>query len=395
VAPREAAGRPRSSVKDYHSRKLESLGILAGGIAHDFNNLLVGILGNAGLALLELPAGSPARPLVEQVEKAALCAAELTNQMLAYAGKGRFVVASVDLSHLVEEMAHLHSAAISKKAILTCDLGEALPAVEGDATQLRQVVMNLLTNASDAVGDESGAITVRTGVVDADRRCLEEAYLSEDLPEGAYVYVEVADTGSGMDAETKARIFDPFFTTKFTGRGLGLAGTLGIVRAHRGAICVESEPGSGTTFRVLLPAAGHAAASPEPGPPAAGPPVVTGTVLVVDDEEAVRTVARSALERAGFSVLTACDGREGIEVFRAHADDIAAVVLDLTMPVVSGTEALRGLRALRAGVPVVLSSGYTEEDATGRFGSYETTAFVQKPYRPSELVAKGIEALDA
>ena len=397
VTERKRAEEERRRLEEQarHSQKLESIGMLAGGIAHDFNNLLMGVLGNAELALLELPPGSLVRQRVEQVEKAAFRAAELTNQMLAYAGKARFVVEPVDLSQLVEEMAHLLSAAISKKAVLRFDLTTELPAVEADATQLRQVVMNLITNASDAIGERSGVITARTGVVDVDRSYLARTYLSEDLAEGQYVYVEVADTGCGMDEETKARVFDPFFTTKFTGRGLGLASALGIVRAHGGAVRVESEPGEGTTFRILLPAAARPAVAPEPDPPPAELRIAGGTVLVVDDEEAVRNVARAVLERAGFSVLTAGDGREGVEVFRAHADEVGVVVLDLTMPVMSGAEALRELRAVRDDVRVVLSSGYAEQDSSTQLSGDSVSAFVQKPYRPAELVSKVVEALEA
>ncbi|MCC6223476.1 MAG: PAS domain S-box protein [Thermoleophilia bacterium] len=371
----------------WHAQKLESLGVLAGGVAHDFNNLLVGVLGNAGLALAELPAEAPLREQLVQIETAALRAAELTNQMLAYAGKGRFSVDTVDLSRLVGEMAHLLAAAISKKAQLRYDLASDLPAVRGDPTQLRQIVMNLITNASDALGEESGVIAVRTGETTPDGALPGSARVEEPLPAGSYVYVEVADTGCGMDERTRQRIFDPFFTTKFTGRGLGLAGVLGIVRSHGGTIGVASAPGAGTTFRILLPASAEPAAPPAPSQ-AATVAALSGTVLVADDEEAVRGIARTALERSGFTVLTAADGRECVELFRERPEAIDAVVLDLTMPVLGGQDALAELRAIRPGVPVVLSSGYTEDDVTARVGSDAgPTGFVQKPYRPSELVA--------
>jgi PAS domain S-box-containing protein len=377
-----------------HAQKLESLGVLAGGIAHDFNNLLMGILGNAGLARSELPPGSPASGTVEQIEIAALRAAELTNQMLAYAGKGRFVIEPLDLSQLVEEMAHLLSAAISKKAVLRYDLMAGLPAVEGDATQLRQVVMNLIINASEALGDESGVITVRTGAMEADRAYLAATWAGESVEPGRFVYLEVADTGCGMDEAARSRIFDPFFTTKFTGRGLGLAGVLGIVRSHHGAIRVDSKPHEGTRMQVLLPTVVRAAGTGEILPePAVADDEVHATVLVVDDEETVRAVARAVLERAGFSVFTAGDGREGLNVFRAHADEIDAVLLDLTMPTMGGPEVLTELGSMSAGARVILSSGYTEEDARNRIPEERIAGFIQKPYRPGQLVEKVREVL--
>jgi PAS domain S-box-containing protein len=390
---RENEERRRLEEQMREAQKLESLGVLAGGIAHDFNNLLMGVLGNAGLALAELPPGSPVRQTVEQIERAALRAAELTNQMLAYAGKGRLVVEPVDVTHLVEEMAHLLSAAISKKAVLAYDLDRNLPAVEGDATQLRQIVMNLITNASDALGDAAGVIRIRTALADASEQAAALERGAGPAAGGEFVVVEVSDTGCGMDADTRERIFDPFFTTKFTGRGLGLAGVLGTVRGHRGAVMVESEPGRGTRVRVLLPAAAvtaPAARAPEPVPDGSA---LAGTILVVDDEEAVRAVARAVLERAGFTVLTAADGPEGIDAFRANPDGIDLVLLDMTMPSLSGAEVLGALRAVREDVRVVLSSGYSDDETRSRLPGL--AGFIQKPYRPAELMAAVRDALTA
>ena len=240
-------------------RNSRGLGVLAGGIAHDFNNLLMAILGNAGLALEELSSLSPARGSIEEIEKAATRAAELAKQMLAYSGKGRFVVEPIDVCRLVEEMAHLLEVSISKKVVLKYDFADDLPTIDGDVTQIRQVVMNLITNASEAIGGKTGVIALSTGTMYCDRACLDEindtvrAGLDRPLPEGAYVYFEVADTGCGMDAKTIEKIFDPFFTTKFTGRGLGMSAVLGIVRGHKGALMISSEVGRGTTFRVLFP----------------------------------------------------------------------------------------------------------------------------------------------
>jgi len=373
--------------KIQHAQKLESLGVLAGGIAHDFNNLLMGILGNAGLALMELPPESAARASVEQVETAARRAAELTKQMLAYSGRGRFVVRPLDLSRLVEEMAHLLRASIPRKVELKCEFAGNLPLVEADGTQLRQVVMNLITNGADAIEREAGVVTISTGALQADAAYLASTFLGEDLPEGNYVYVEVADNGVGIPAETREKIFDPFFTTKTTGRGLGLAAVLGIVRGHQGAVKVDSEPGRGTTIRVLLPKS-RTVARPD-GEEAAGEPWQGGgTVLVIDDERTVRSVDRRMLEHAGFHVLTAEDGSVGVELFGQYADEIVVVLLDMTMPRMSGEETFRRIREIKPEAAVILSSGYDEQEATGRFVGTSPAAFIQKPYRPMELVAK-------
>ncbi|MBN1433216.1 PAS domain S-box protein, partial [Candidatus Fermentibacterales bacterium] len=284
-----------------HAQKLESLGVLAGGIAHDFNNLLMGILGNAGLALMEMSPESPAKKTVERIETAALRAAELTNQLLAYSGKGRFLVEPVVLSKLVEEMAHLLKAVISKSVVLRFEFDPSVPQIEADATQIRQVVMNLIINASEAIAERSGVITVRTGCVEADEDYLADAWMRDELEPGTYAFLEVSDTGCGMSQEMVSRIFDPFFSTKFSGRGLGLAAVLGIVRGHKGAIRVYSEEGKGTTFKVLLPCSsetviGHVARSGLP----AGTWEPGGRVLIADDEETVRTVTRLILEKLGF-----------------------------------------------------------------------------------------------
>jgi len=370
------------------AQKLESLGVLAGGIAHDFNNLLVGVLGNASLALMDLPPKSPTRHSIEQIELAARRAAELTNQMLAYSGKGKFVVRPLDLSKMVSEMAHLLESGISKRILLKYDFAEALPAIEADATQLRQVVMNLITNAAEAIGDESGVITLSTSVMEADRAYLAQTFFDNELPEGRYVCLEVTDTGSGMDEATRAKIFDPFFTTKFAGRGLGLAAVLGIVRGHGGAIKVYGEPGKGTTFSVLMPCSDKLAEDVETYGGQAASWFGNGTVLVVDDEESVRSLARQVLEHAGLAVITAANGREGIQAYREHADEVIAVLLDMTMPDMSGEEAFGELRRVREDVKVILSSGYNEQEVTSRFAGRDLAGFIQKPYLATSLLEK-------
>ncbi|MCE9579729.1 MAG: PAS domain S-box protein [Deltaproteobacteria bacterium] len=373
--------------KVLHGQKLESLGVLAGGIAHDFNNLLVGVLGNAGLAMRRLPAGAPALEALRDIEIAALRAADLTRQLLAYSGKGRFVVERIALNAVVEEMAALLRAAISKKAVLRLELDRALPGIEGDGTQLRQVIMNLITNASDALGDEAGVITVRTHVVDVDRAFLRTTYLGDGVAPGRYVCLEVSDTGVGMTPATLARIFDPFFTTKASGRGLGLAALLGILRGHHGTIAVVSAPGQGATFQVLLPRAladeAAAIAPPEPRPAA----VIAGTVLVADDEAAIRSIARQVLELEGYAVLTAVDGLDAVQVFTERAAGIDAVLLDLSMPNLSGAQALEAIRRIRPDVRVVLSSGYSEIDIAHRIAGDPCTVFLRKPWTPDELLA--------
>ncbi|MCK4547472.1 MAG: PAS domain S-box protein [Candidatus Eisenbacteria sp.] len=377
-----------------HAQKLESLGVLAGGIAHDFNNLLMGILGNAELAKPEISTGSGALDHIEAIETAARRAAELCAQMLAYSGKGRFVVRAVSLSEVVEEMAHLLEVSISRNTVFKRDLSADIPLIDADATQIRQIVLNLITNASESIGDGGGTIVLDTGVTHCTREDLAKTYLDEDLPEGDYIYMEVSDTGCGMSEETLSRIFEPFFTTKFTGRGLGLAAVLGIVRGHRGAIMVSSEPGCGTTFRVLFPPGVQPAAVAEPRIPESADLKAQGTVLVVDDEEAVRFVTRRMLEKAGFDVLTAGDGREGVRIFRDRADDIVAVILDLTMPHQAGEQTFYRLREIRSNVPVILASGYSERELSERFRGKGLAGFIQKPFGFATLTERLKKALE-
>ena len=376
-----------------HAQKLESLGVLAGGIAHDFNNLLMAVLGNAELAMAHISPVSPAKDNIEEISKASQRAAELAKQMLAYSGKGRFVVEAVDLSELVQEMTHMLEVSVSKKAVLRYEFADNLPAVEADATQIRQVIMNLITNASDAVGDRSGVISIVTGLMDVERSYLHETYLDEDLPEGLYVTLEVADTGCGMDAETQDKLFDPFFTTKFTGRGLGMAAVLGIIRGHSGAIRVYSELGQGTTMKLLLPAAGPPVAATR-GDAKKARWKGSGTVLLVDDEESVRAIGKAMLERLGMKVILAADGVEAVDIYREQADGIDCVILDLTMPRMNGEEAYRELRRIRDGVHVIMSSGYNQQDVTQRFVGKDLGGFIQKPYTLLSLATALQGALD-
>jgi PAS domain S-box-containing protein len=376
------------------TQKLESLGVLAGGIAHDLNNLLLPIVGNARLAEKELEADSPAIPFVERIATTALRTSELTTQLLAYAGHGTLTTRPLDVRELLCEMGELLHTAVSRKVELRYQLPDALPTIEGDAAQLRQVVINLILNASEAMGDEPGVVTIGAGTIEADRARLDETYLGPELPEGSYVYLDIRDSGCGMDEETKSKIFDPFFTTKFTGRGLGLAALLGIVRAHRGAVRVESEPGRGTWFRLLFPCASGSAAAAEK--PIARPREWRGSgmVLVVDDEEAVRDLLGHTLPRCGLSVIMASDGREAVERFREHAPNIAAVLLDLTMPGIGGLEAFVEIRKIRPDARIILSTGYSAADVAARFERQEVDGFLQKPYEPEELIEKLRELLE-
>ncbi|MBJ6749221.1 response regulator [Geomonas anaerohicana] len=371
-----------------HVQKLESLGVLAGGIAHDFNNILMAIMGNAELALLRLPQESPVRTNLHNIEKSSQRAADLAQQMLAYSGKGRFVIEVLDINAIIKEMSHMLEVSISKKAQMRLELAGDLPPLQVDATQIRQVIMNLVINASEAIGDHNGVISVRTGASELEGAALSRLWLTDRLQEGLYVYFEVADDGCGMDQDTLGKIFDPFFTTKFTGRGLGMAAVLGIVRGHRGTIEVHSEPGRGSLFRVYLPA--HQAelrqqARQEQGVVAA---CGSGTVLLVDDEEAIRSLGKEMLESLGYSVLTAEDGAVAIEIFQQRRDEVDCVILDLTMPHMDGEQALQLLRSLDPQVQVILSSGYSEQEITERFTGRGLAGFIQKPYRLADLGLK-------
>ena len=369
------------------TQKLESMGLLAGGVAHDFNNLLMGIMGNTSLALETVPVASPHRVLLEDVLQASERASGLTRQLLAYAGKGRFVVLRIDLSDLVREISGLIRTSIPKRVQLRLELKPDLPVIEADPSQIQQLIMNLIINGAEAIAEEStGTVLVTTEL-----QLVDENYISQDsagdlAQPGTYVALEVHDTGSGMTDEVKARLFDPFFTTKFMGRGLGLAAALGIVRSHRGTIRVYSSPGKGSTFKVLLPAADGGVTDAEPA--AAQDLQGTGTILVVDDEEIVRSIAKRVLERQGYTVILAEDGKAAVEALVQWKAEIALVLLDMTMPVMSGEEAFREIRMLSPDVRVVLSSGYNEVEAIRRFTNKGLAGFIQKPYTSVDLARK-------
>ena len=368
------------------TQKLESLGILAGGVAHDFNNLLTGILGHANLVRVQLPADHPLQASLRQIENASLRAAELCRQMLAYSGRGRLDVRSVELGELVRETTPLLELSLARRARLHFDLAPALPLVVADLTQIRQIIMNLVINASEALIDGDGDITLRTRSVRADASLFATCVLAPELPVGDYVLLEVSDNGCGMRRETLARIFDPFFTTKFTGRGLGLAAVLGIVRGHQGALHVESAPGRGTAFRLYFPAAPGAdldRAALASRPVAAAPAGLR--ILLVDDEPAVRETVAQLLEACGHAVTACADGDAALRAFSAP-ETIDAAIIDLTMPGLGGVELLRCLREKKPDLPALVISGYTEQEgAADRFLSSPHVAFLPKPFSLSDL----------
>lgn len=370
-----------------HAQKLESLAALAGGIAHDFNNTLATILGNADLALMELPEITEQRLSIERIRAAACRASELTNQLLAYSGKGKFVVELVDLVELVKDTTPLLEVSVSPSISLRHDLSPNSPFVLGDVPQLRQLLVNLVTNAAEAIGDRAGEITISLRPSWMQTAYASDFSLNETLPPGAYTSIIVRDTGSGMDTQTRKRIFDPFFTTKFPGRGLGLAAVMGIVRGHGGAVKVYSEPDQGTTFEVLLPKAeGKLKVAPSIVPRSVEEVPLGGTVLVVDDEPEVRSVAERMLARSGYRVHSASDGLTALRVYEQHGPSIDVVLLDMMMPGLRGDEVLAKLRSMNPEVRVVLFSGYSEQDLSTHFDDQVPDAFVQKPFTVKKLL---------
>ena len=397
------------------SQRLESIGVLAGGLAHEFNNLLTSIMGYGSLTRMDLAEGSRARHNIDQVLAAAKSAADLTQQMLAYSGRGRFVLAPLDLSQLVGATARLlesivtqnvtQNAArnvtrdparteVTRKAAIHFSLAGELPRIEADTGQLRQVVVNLVTNASDSLGEDAGKITVSTGTMWAEGGELPSVQPGRTMPAGLYVFLEVNDTGCGMDAATINRIFDPFFTTKFTGRGLGLAAVLGIVRGHRGSVQVKSRPGEGTSIRVLFPALEEWEPAPLERSAKAPEWKAEGVVLVIDQDESIRQLARAILHAAGLTVLTAADGAQALTLFREHAGSIRAVLLDCSVPAIDegdagdGGEVFEHIRRENPDVKVILCSGYDEEEVTLRLHGQRPAGFLRKPFDPAQLIAR-------
>jgi PAS domain S-box-containing protein len=369
-------------------QKLESLGLLAGGVAHDFNNLLTAVLGNAELALRDLPASAPAREPLGEIRTIACRAADLCRQLLAYSGHGGFVGEPIAPRHIVEEISRILEISVAAKVRLVFHFADDVPMIVGDPTQLRQVVMNLITNASEAIGNQEGVITLSLSKRLIEHGDLRDFVAHTDVAEGIYVELTVTDTGCGMDEATRSRVFEPFFSTKFTGRGLGMAAVLGIVRGHKGAIRMASELGKGTTVKVLLPAAGPEVSLPSertPKVPVARP--ANAAVLVVDDNARVLQAVSQLVGALGYPVMTAASGREALAVFGERHAQIGCVLLDLTMPEMDGLETLRALRALDPKARIVLSSGYSEQSVRRRMSGDGPTGFLQKPFVEDDLKA--------
>jgi two-component system cell cycle sensor histidine kinase/response regulator CckA len=381
-----------------HAQKLESLGLLAGGVAHDFNNLLTGILGNASLVLEVIQPEPEIKGMLQDIIRASERAADLTRQLLAYAGKGKFVIEPVCASALVRDISELLRSSVPRTVELALQLHPDLPTIEGDASQIQQLVMNLILNAVEATGEHPGVVRVSTGVrhvAPGDRMA---HFRPDPPPPGVYVSIEVMDDGCGMTDLVKAQIFDPFFTTKFTGRGLGLAAALGIVRGHKGSIAVESKEGDGSTFTVLLPAQPSPSASRHQEQPFILQPVAqtnAGSILIIDDEDVVRRAARATLEHFGYNVFEAADGRDGSDLFSRLHDRIALVLLDLTMPRMDGHEVWRYIRRVRPDMKILVSSGFDEAEAMRQFSESTGLDFIQKPYTASALVRKIRATLDS
>ncbi len=367
------------------AQKLKSLGVLAGGIAHDFNNLLTGIMGNTGLAMMDIPTEAPARGNLLKIEKIATQAAELCNQMLAYSGKGNFVVKAANLNEIIRNITSLLDVSLSKKIKLNYYLSDPLPNVEVDVQQINQVILNLVTNAGDAIGKNTGVISIYTAVCDCTEEELHNPYIDYNPGRGTYVKLEVHDTGCGMDANTLEKLFEPFFTTKFTGRGLGLSAVLGIIRRHKGSIQIESTPGKGTLARIFLPVSDKEAEKENKKERPEKNWKGKGHILVADDEDSIREMSKPVLEKLGYHVSLAKNGHDAVEIFRRSPDLFDFVILDLTMPVLNGEEAYEHIKQIRENARIIISSGYSTIEADKRFSNKDIAGFLHKPYTIDQL----------
>ncbi len=366
------------------THKLESLAILAGGVAHDFNNLLVGILGHADLALEDLEPASPVRDSIQAIIQASQRAADLTRQMLAYSGRGHFMVEPIELTSLVKSQLPVLRETLQNRFILRHEPVHDTPRINADAAQFRQLLKNLVINAAESYGGNTGDILLRTGTISCDINFINSVYHNDEYLEGPHVYIEVCDNGCGMDEETKHRLCDPFFSTKFPGRGLGMAAVLGIVRGHKGLIAVDSAPNKGTRIQVLFPVAGRHPVAHNHAPERSVN--IKGRILLVDDEEIIRNVAKKMLGRAGLRPLIAENGHEALRLVRERVQDIVCVILDLTMPEMNGEKTFHAIREINPDVPIILSSGYSRDEALSRLSGHQPAAFLQKPYKMNVLV---------
>ena len=375
------------------TQKLESLGVLAGGVAHHFNNLLQVIMGNADMATIDLPDDSPVYGYVEQIQHATQRATRLSGQLLAYSGKGQMAMTEIDLSRTLSDMEQVLSITVLGRAGLALDLTRPIPPFVGDMAQIGRLIVDIVTNAAEASEGSEVMVTVRTGFAYRTREWLDRDFLGKNLPEGSYVFLEVNDTGSGMDEDTLERIFDPFFSTRHATRGLGLAAVLGTVRGHHGLIEVESELNVGTTCRVHFPAVSSRTRALVEAAAADFEWIPAGTVLLVEDEEIVHSIEKMMLRSLGFRVVSAWDGVEAIELFRKNPDEIRLVVLDMVMPRMNGTQALREIRRIRSDIPVIVSSGYDEKEVSAFFKGELLPPYLQKPFQTSSLKSKIQEVL--
>ncbi len=380
----------RMELQMFHAQKLESLGLMASGIAHDFNNLLVSMLGNANLIVERLPKDSPDRPMAKSIEAAATQAAELTQQLLTYAGHAKLPMSATSVSKVITDTTALLRTAISPLAIMQLDLQESLPQVCADVSQLRQVIMNLITNASESIGERPGVISVRTFVTNEDMKQEPATFTSTILPQDSYVVIEVEDSGCGMEEDDIHKIFDPFYSTKLTGRGLGLAATLGIIHSHRGAIQVTTRKSHGSRFRIFLPRSKNreTITQPRSAQPANIPGTWSRQILVIDDAPGVRTLARNALTLSGFNVEVAGDGEQGLEIFSRDPERFDLVILDLTMPKMSGQEVLFHALKIRPETRFILTSGFELDEVRQTIENSPhagNVSYLAKPFRIDDL----------
>lgn len=380
-------------LKMQQAQKLESLGVLAGGIAHDFNNLLTGILGNSDILLYELPENKEIQQRLLEIKRATKLASELTNQMLAYSGKGSFIIEHIKLNDLITDMHSLLEASISKKVRLSYSLYNELPGIRGDATQIRQIIMNLILNGSEAI-ENNGTITVATSPAKLEKSDLEKLTINYGLTQGEYILLEVSDSGCGVESSKIKQIFDPFYTTKFTGRGLGLAAVSGIIRSHNAGLIVESEIRKGTSFKIYFPVSNEI---PENGRQVTKKhPSFKNrdlTVLIVDDEKYIRDLTIKMLNISGYRVQIAQNGREAIDVFTREKNDISCILMDLTMPELDGREALIEIRKVDPDIPIIITSGYCEYDIVSKFSEEKISGFLQKPYNLEDIISAIEDAL--
>ena len=389
TARKKAEGEQRKlEAQIRHVQKLESLGVLAGGIAHDFNNILMAITGNMYLARNSLSKGNSPLEYLDAVDKATSRASDLAGQMLAYSGRGEVSIKPLSINSAVEEIADILNVSISKKAKVIYRPDPDIPLILADGTQIRQVVMNLLTNASEALGQTPGTITLSTGSMYCDKDYIRTLNRTEKLNPGRYVWLQVEDTGQGISEDHIDRIFDPFFTTKFTGRGLGLSAVLGIMSSHGGAVKIVSRPCEGSSFRALFPAS--AGVKEEISEPVLSSSEFRGegSVLFVDDEPLIRSVAEAMISEIGFNVISAEDGLDGLNMFKESMHEIRLVILDLTMPNMDGDEVFREIRKLKQDIPVLISSGYNENEILARFSDTVPDGFLKKPYSAAQLEGK-------